>query len=51
MMELLTKEKVRQIIAKRAAKEFKEGDVVTLGIGYLVNRRVKGDVIMTEEAV
>lgn len=33
MMELLTKEKVRQIIAKRAAKEFKEGDVVTLGIG------------------
>ena len=25
--------------------------VVTLGIGYLVNRRVKGDVIMTEEAV
>ena len=33
MMELLTKEKVREIIAKRAAKEFKEGDVVTLGIG------------------
>ncbi len=25
--------------------------VVTIGIGYLVNRRVKGDVIMTEEAV
>ncbi len=33
MMELLTKEKVRQIIAKRAAKEFEDGDVVTLGIG------------------
>ena len=29
----LTKEKIREIIAKRAAKEFKEGDVVTLGIG------------------
>ena len=31
--EDLTKEKIREIIAKRAAKEFKEGDVVTLGIG------------------
>ncbi|MCM1009711.1 MAG: 3-oxoacid CoA-transferase subunit B [Fusobacterium sp.] len=29
----LTKEQVREIIAKRVAKEFKEGDVVTLGIG------------------
>ena len=29
----LTKEKVREIIARRAAKEFKDGDVVTLGIG------------------
>ena len=29
----LSKEKIREIIAKRAAKEFKEGDVVTLGIG------------------
>ena len=29
----LTKEKIREIIAKRAAKEFKDGDVVTLGIG------------------
>lgn len=29
----LTKEKIREIIAKRAAKEFKNGDVVTLGIG------------------
>ncbi len=29
----LTKEKIREIIARRAAKEFKEGDVVTLGIG------------------
>ena len=29
----LTKEKIREIIAKRAAKEFKRGDVVTLGIG------------------
>lgn len=29
----LSKEKVREIIAKRAAKEFKNGDVVTLGIG------------------
>lgn len=33
MMELLGKEKIREIIAKRAAKEFKDGDVVTLGIG------------------
>ena len=29
----LTKEKIREIIARRAAKEFKDGDVVTLGIG------------------
>lgn len=29
----LSKDKTREIIAKRAAKEFKEGDVVTLGIG------------------
>ena len=29
----LTKEEIREIVAKRAAKEFKEGDVVTLGIG------------------
>ncbi len=33
VMELLAKEKIREIIAKRAAKEFKDGDVVTLGIG------------------
>ena len=30
---ILSKEKVREIIAKRAAKEFNAGDVVTLGIG------------------
>lgn len=29
----LSKEQIREIIAKRAAKEFHEGDVVTLGIG------------------
>ena len=29
----LTKEKIREIIARRAAQEFKDGDVVTLGIG------------------
>lgn len=29
----LTKEKIREIIAKRVALEFVEGDVVTLGIG------------------
>lgn len=29
----LSKDEIREIIAKRAAKEFKEGDVVTLGIG------------------
>ena len=33
MQRELTKEKIREIIAKRAAKEFKKGDVVTLGIG------------------
>ncbi len=33
VIEELSKEKIREIIAKRAAKEFKEGDVVTLGIG------------------
>ena len=32
-LTMLSKEKVREIIAKRAAKEFKAGDVVTLGIG------------------
>lgn len=30
---VLSKDEVREIIAKRVAKEFKEGDVVTLGIG------------------
>ena len=29
----LTKEQIRAIIAKRAAKEFQDGDIVTLGIG------------------
>lgn len=29
----LSKDQIREIIAKRAAKEFKNGDVVTLGIG------------------
>ncbi|MBQ8168982.1 3-oxoacid CoA-transferase subunit B [bacterium] len=32
--EQLTKEKIKEIIAKRAAKEFEDGDVVTLGIGF-----------------
>ncbi len=32
-LTLLSKEKTREIIARRAAKEFKSGDVVTLGIG------------------
>ncbi|MEG2487148.1 MAG: succinyl-CoA--3-ketoacid-CoA transferase, partial [Cetobacterium sp.] len=27
----LTKEKIREIIAKRVAQEFKDGDVVNLG--------------------
>jgi acetate CoA/acetoacetate CoA-transferase beta subunit len=29
----LTKEKIREIITSRVAKEFKDGDVITLGIG------------------
>lgn len=29
----LTKDKIKEIIAKRTAKEFKDGDIVTLGIG------------------
>lgn len=32
-MQNLTKEKIKEIIAKRIAKEFKENDIVTLGIG------------------
>ncbi len=32
-MESLTKDKIKEIIAKRIAKEFQDGDVVTLGIG------------------
>ena len=34
VLEKLTKEKIKEIIAKRAAKEFKDGDIVTLGIGF-----------------
>lgn len=30
---MLTKDQCRQIIAQRAAREFKKGDVITLGIG------------------
>lgn len=33
LKDVLSKEKIREIIAKRTAKEFKNGDVVTLGIG------------------
>ncbi len=33
MTEIFSKEKIREIVAKRAAKEFNDGDVVTLGIG------------------
>jgi len=32
-LTVLSKEEIRETIAKRAAREFKEGDVVTLGIG------------------
>lgn len=32
-MQELSKEKVREIIAKRVAKEIKDGDIVNLGIG------------------
>ncbi len=33
VVQELSKEKIREIIAKRAAREFKEGDVAALGIG------------------
>ncbi len=33
VMQTLTKNEIKQIIAKRIAKEFKENDIVTLGIG------------------
>ncbi len=33
VMQNLSKEKIKEIIAKRIAKEFKENDIVTLGIG------------------
>lgn len=33
MEKTLSKEEIRKIVASRAAKEFKNGDVVTLGIG------------------
>ena len=33
VVQELSKEQIRAIVAKRAAKEFKEGDAVTLGIG------------------
>lgn len=32
-IQSLTKDKIKEIIAKRIAKEFKENDIVTLGIG------------------
>lgn len=32
-MQELTKDKIKEIIAKRIAKEFKEDDIITLGIG------------------
>ena len=32
-MEQLTKDKIKEIIAKRIAKEFKSNDIITLGIG------------------
>ena len=32
-MQELTKDKIKEIIAKRIAKEFKENDIITLGIG------------------
>ena len=31
---VLSKEKIREIIAKRGAKEINDGDVVTMGIGF-----------------
>jgi len=33
VLQNLSKEKIKEIIAKRIAKEFKENDIVTLGIG------------------
>lgn len=32
-LDVLSKDKIKEIIAKRIAKEFKENDIVTLGIG------------------
>ena len=38
-MAELSKEKTREIIARRVAKELKDGDLVNLGIGLAQERK------------
>ena len=50
-MQELTKDKIKEIIAKRIAKEFKENDIITLGIGLPTEAANYVDEINPDEVV